>query len=128
VAIAGTPDPKGSSSIGSERGESAVRGHLRLIGLSDVGSRTYGEVAQRWVLIESQHRKANDALWRLELEKLESRLNGQVKALTQTVFACKPDALDAVMAFQDSLELHQLTHISQPSPVQASPRSSDQGG
>jgi transposase len=86
-----------------------------------VGSRTYGEVAQRWVLIESQHRKANDALWRLEVEKLESRLNGQLKALTQKVFACKPDALDAVMAFQDSLELHQLTHISQPSSVQTSP-------
>jgi transposase len=72
---------------------------------------TYGEVAQRWVLIESQHRKANDALWRPELEKLESRLNRQLKALTQKVFACKPDALEAVMAFQDSLELHQLTHV-----------------
>jgi transposase len=60
---------------------------------------TYGEVAQRWVLIESQHRKANDALWRLEVEKLESWLNGQLKVLTQKVFACKPNALDAVMAF-----------------------------
>ena len=39
----GTPDPKGSSSTGSERGESAVRGHLRLTRLSDVGSR-----ANRW--------------------------------------------------------------------------------
>ena len=72
---------------------------------------TYGGVAQRWVLIESQHRKANDALWRPELEKLEARLNRQLKALTQKVFACKPDALEAVMAFQDSLELHQLTHV-----------------
>ena len=43
VAVAGTPDPKGSSSTGSERGESAVRGHLRLTRLSDVGSR-----ANRW--------------------------------------------------------------------------------
>ena len=50
--------------------------------------------------------KANDALWRSELEQLESRLNRQLKVLTQKVFACKPDALDAVMAFQDSLELH----------------------
>jgi transposase len=79
---------------------------------------TYGGVAQRWVLIESQHRKANDALWRPELEKLESRLNRQLKALTQKVFACKPDALEAVMAFQDSLELHQLTHVLA-SPVRA---------
>ncbi len=39
VAVAGTPDPKGSSSAGSDRGESAVRGHLRLTRLSDVGSR-----------------------------------------------------------------------------------------
>ena len=55
--------------------------------------------------------KANDALWRSELEQLESRLNRQLEVLTQKVFACKPDALDAVMAFQDSLELHQLTHL-----------------
>jgi transposase len=72
---------------------------------------TYGGVAQRGVLIESQQRKANDDLWRPELEKLESRLNRQLKALTQKVFACKPDALEAVMAFQDSLELHQLTRV-----------------
>ncbi|MBE9077604.1 IS1634 family transposase [Romeria aff. gracilis LEGE 07310] len=73
---------------------------------------TYGEVPQRWILVESQTRKANAALWQPELDKLESRLNRQLKSLTQQVFACKPDALEALMQFQDGLEIHQLTQVS----------------
>jgi len=58
---------------------------------------TYGGVRQRWILVESQTRKANAALWQPELEKLERKLNRQLKSLTQQVFACKPDALEALM-------------------------------
>ena len=73
---------------------------------------TYGGVPQRWILVESQTRKADAALWQPELEKLERRLNRQLKSLTQQVFACKPDALEALMQFQDRLEVHQLTQVS----------------
>lgn len=73
---------------------------------------TYGGMRQRWILVESQTRKADASLWLPELEKLERRLNRQLKQLTQQVFACKPDALEALMQFQDHLEGHQLTQVS----------------
>jgi transposase len=73
---------------------------------------TYGGVPQRWVLVESQTRKADASLWQPELEKLERRLNRQLKQLNQKVFACKPDALEALMQFQERLEVHHLTQVS----------------
>lgn len=73
---------------------------------------TYGGVPQRWILVESQTRKADAALWQPELEKRERRLNRQLKQLTQQVFACKPDALEALMQFQEVLEVHHLTQVS----------------
>jgi transposase len=73
---------------------------------------TYGGVPQRWILVESQTRKADAALWQPKLEKLERKLNRQLKQLSQQVFACKPDALEALMQFQESLEVHQLTQVS----------------
>lgn len=72
---------------------------------------TYGGVPQRWILVESQTRKADASLWQPELEKLERRLNRQLKQLTQQVFACKPDALEALIQFQDRLEVHHLTQV-----------------
>ncbi len=56
---------------------------------------TYGGIEQRWRLIESASRKANHDLWEKELQKLERRLNRDLKQLKQTVFACKPDAYEA---------------------------------
>jgi transposase len=73
---------------------------------------TYGGVPQRWILVESQTRKTDASLWQPELEKLERRLNRQLKHLTQQVFACKPDALEALIQFQDRLEVHHLTQVS----------------
>jgi len=72
----------------------------------------YGGVPQRWILVESQTRKADASLWQPELEKLERRLSRQLKSLTQQVFACKPDALEALMQFQAKLEVHHLTQVS----------------
>lgn len=73
---------------------------------------TYAEIPQRWILIESQTRKANAALWQPELNKLEKRLNQTLNKLQNQVFACQPDAMDALRRFQDSLEIHQLTDVS----------------
>ena len=71
----------------------------------------YGGVKQRWILIESQTRKADKSLWEPELKKLEKRLNRELKQLQQQVFACKPDALEALMRFQDTLAVHQLSEV-----------------
>ena len=73
---------------------------------------TYGGVEQRWILIESQSRKAHRALWEPELKKLEKRLNRDLRALTDQVFACKPDAYEAILRFQDGLSVHQLSDVS----------------
>lgn len=75
-------------------------------------NQNYGGIAQRWVLIESQTRKADTDLWKPELEKLERRLKRQLKDLCKQVFACKPDALDALIRFQDALEVHTLAAVS----------------
>jgi transposase len=72
----------------------------------------YGGVQQRWILIESQTRKADKSLWEPELKKLEKRLNRELKQLQQQVFACKPDALEALMRFQDTLAVHQVSEVS----------------
>ena len=71
----------------------------------------YGGVTQRWILIESQTRKADKLLWEPELKKLEKRLNRDLKQLEQQVFACKPDALEALMRFQETLAVHQVTEV-----------------
>lgn len=62
--------------------------------------------------MESQTRKADTTLWQPELEKRERRPNRQLKQLAQPVFACKPDALEALMQFQERLEVHSLTQVS----------------
>jgi transposase len=72
---------------------------------------TYGGVNQRWIVIESQSRKADAALWTKELQTLEQRLNRQLKHLSKTVFACRPDACEALLAFQGQLEKHQLADV-----------------
>jgi transposase len=72
----------------------------------------YGGIEQRWILIESQSRKADESLWEPELKKIEKRLNRQLKALTQQIFACKPDAMEALLNFQASLETHTLSSYS----------------
>lgn len=69
----------------------------------------YGGVNQRWILIECQSRKADVALWTQELQTLERRLKRQLKQLSKTVFACRPDACEALLAFQDQLEKHQIS-------------------
>ncbi|MEO1149271.1 MAG: IS1634 family transposase, partial [Cyanobacteria bacterium J06638_22] len=80
---------------------------------------------QRWILIESLTRKADASLWEPELKKLEKRLNRDLKQLQQMVFACKPDALEALMRFQDTLAVHQVTQVRvEPLPVKRPPGSS----
>jgi transposase len=72
---------------------------------------TYGEIEQRWILVESQSRKAETALWQKELSRIERRLKKDFKQLQQTVFACRPDACEALLQFQANLEIHQLVEV-----------------
>ncbi|PZD74499.1 hypothetical protein C1752_01105 [Acaryochloris thomasi RCC1774] len=74
-------------------------------------SQTYGAIEQRWILIESQTRKADKALWQKEVQTLERKFKRQLKQLTKTIFACRPDADEALIAFQEQLEKHQLVNV-----------------
>ncbi len=71
---------------------------------------TYGGVEQRWILVESPHRTQSDD-WLKPLEKQEKVLQRQVKHLCSQVFACKPDAMEALLRFQDTLNGYRLTQV-----------------
>jgi len=71
---------------------------------------TYGGVEQRWILVESPHRRQSDD-WLKPLAKQEKGLQRQLRQLCSQVFACKPDAMEALMRFQDTLTGYQLTQV-----------------
>jgi len=68
---------------------------------------TYGGVEQRWILVESPHQQSDD--WLKPLQKQEKGLNRQLQKLCSQVFACKPDAMESLMCFQDSLKGYTLS-------------------
>ncbi|PSN16435.1 IS1634 family transposase [filamentous cyanobacterium CCT1] len=70
----------------------------------------YGGVDQRWILVESPHRTQSQD-WLKPLEKQEKGLQRSLRQLWSQVFACKPDAMDALMRFQDSLTGYTLTQV-----------------
>ena len=70
----------------------------------------YAGVEQRWILVESPHRTQSQD-WPKPLEKQEKVLQRSLKQLCSQVFACRPDAMDALMRFQDSLTGYTLTQV-----------------
>jgi transposase len=71
---------------------------------------SYGGVGQRWILVESPHRTQSED-WLKPLEKQEKGLQRSLRQLCSQVFACKPDAMDALLHFQDSLTGYTLTQV-----------------
>jgi len=71
---------------------------------------TYAGVEQRWILVDSPHRSQSDD-WLKPLEKQEKGLQRSLKQLCSQVFACKPDAMDALLRFQDALTGYTLTQV-----------------
>ena len=72
---------------------------------------TYGGVEQRWILVESQTRKAQASVWEKDLKRIETDLKRRAKHLQKQVFACRPDALEALLQFQESLDHHQVCEV-----------------
>ena len=70
---------------------------------------TYAGVEQRWILVESQTRKAQTSTWERDLKRSETDLKRRAKQLQKQVFACRPDALEALLQFQEGLDHHQVT-------------------
>lgn len=47
-------------------------------------------------------------MWEKDLKRIEKDLKRRAKHLQQQVFACRPDALEALVQFQESLDHHQV--------------------
>ena len=72
---------------------------------------SYGGIEQRWILVESQTRKAQPSLWEKELKRVEQDIKRRGKQLQKQVFACRPDALEALLQFQETLEHHHVDEV-----------------
>jgi transposase len=85
---------------------------------------TYGGVAQRWVLIYSEHRRpqaqrtVDKALRRQSAEDVKA-----FKQLCRTAFACEADAQQALTAFVQGLQATRLHEV----PIRAMPRYAKRG-
>jgi transposase len=70
----------------------------------------YGGIEQRWILVQSQERAEQEG-WKRAFEKQEKGLQRQLKQLCTQQFACKPDAAEALLRFQESLQWHSLVEV-----------------
>lgn len=78
-----------------------------------VKTSNYAGVEQRWLVVESEARKAAD-LRQLEtrIEKAETSGHKRLKKLSGEEFACHQDAMKAASKLSKQLKYHQLTNIS----------------
>jgi transposase len=72
---------------------------------------TYAGIEQRWILVESQTRKTQASIWEKELKRIKTAPKRRSKTLQKQVFACRPDALEAFLQFQETLEHHQVSEV-----------------
>lgn len=74
---------------------------------------TYAEVAQRWVVVESEKRREAD-LKQLQkrVQQEEQRQQRQLDKLAQESFACEADALKALKKFEQTWRYYRLSQVS----------------
>ena len=79
--------------------------------IAEVGS-TYGDIRQRWVVVESRQRQGSD-LKALEkrLAKVTQRVQTQLERLSRQPFACKADAQQAIERFERTLKYHCIPQV-----------------
>jgi transposase len=77
-----------------------------------IHQRTYGEIEQRWLVVESDQRKESDQK-RIEKKIEKDRLEAekQLRELSRQTYACVPDALKAVKKLESKFKYHQLSQI-----------------
>lgn len=75
----------------------------------------YGEVEQRWLVIESELRKqASIKQIDKQVNKQEERAKVSLRKLSRQKFACKADAETAIKKLSDTWQYHQITEIECP--------------
>ena len=72
----------------------------------------YGEVNQRWILVESQERRKSD-LEKLDkkLEQFRHKCHQDLQTLSGQDFACAADAITAAQHLSNKTSWHQLNDI-----------------
>lgn len=70
---------------------------------------TYGEIEQRWLVVQSQDRRESD-LRKLsqKIIKAESKAIQELKNLSQDKFACEADAIKALLKLSKQFKYHQI--------------------
>ena len=70
----------------------------------------YGDVKQRWLVVESSQRQASDLKqWEKRLTLATQRAQTQLDQLSRQPFACEADAQQALERFEKSLKQHLIT-------------------
>ncbi len=73
---------------------------------------TYGEIKQRWLLVESQKRKESDLKKLSErIEKEKEKAEQNIKSLMKDKFTSMSAAMEVANRFSKNLKYHQLTNI-----------------
>ena len=73
---------------------------------------TYGEIKQRWLLVESQKRKESDLKKLSERrEKEKEKASKDIKSLMKDKFTSMSAAMEVANRFSKTLKYHQLTNI-----------------
>ncbi len=73
---------------------------------------TYGEIKQRWLLVESQKRKESDLKKLLErMEKEKEKASKNLQSLVKEKFTSPEVAMEVANRFSKSLKYHQLAEI-----------------
>ena len=98
--------------VGKIASEQFTKTDLEGYRLSSVESE-YGGVKQRWLVVESEQKKALD-LKQLskKIEKATAQAQRQLEQLQRQEFACREDALTALSRWEKSLEWHYLEDLS----------------
>ncbi|NEQ63808.1 MAG: IS1634 family transposase [Moorea sp. SIO4A1] len=73
---------------------------------------TYGDIKQRWLVVESDARKEVDLLHlEQKIQQHHHKAQKQLKQLEQRNFACAPDAMAAAQFVNKQLRYHRFTQI-----------------
>jgi transposase len=73
---------------------------------------SYGGIEQRWILAESLSRKIDSATVEKELKRQDSKVEREIKKFSSQVFACYPDACEALLLFKEKhIKGHQLLSV-----------------
>jgi|GEM_PF-7064826 len=72
----------------------------------------YGEVKQRWLIVESEARKKSSIEQvNKQVEKQKEKASTSLRKISQPNFACEPDAKMAIKKLSNSFKYHKINNI-----------------